>query len=88
MMWPFSGPTTSFIWITIIRQLGWQHQGLEILSFIADNTSLVDQDAIITVTPEYNGCLGVPQTFTITVKPQPNAFATPENQEHCSRRIR
>ena len=26
----------------------------------------------------------MPQTFTITVKPQPNAFATPENQEHCS----
>ena len=83
----FSGPnpTTSFIWTNDNTSIGLAASGSgDILSFIADNTSLVDQDAIITVTPEYNGCLGVPQTFTITVKPQPNAFATPENQEHCS----
>ncbi len=83
----FTGPnpTTSFIWTNDNTSIGLAASGSgDILSFVADNTSLVDQDAIITVTPEYNGCLGVPQTFTITVKPQPNAFATPVNQEHCS----
>ena len=73
----FSGPnpTTSFIWTNDNTSIGLAASGSgDILSFIADNTSLVDQDAIITVTPEYNGCLGVPQTFTITVKPQPNAL--------------
>ena len=53
------------------------------MSFPADNTSLVDQDATITVTPEFNGCLGIPQTFVITVKPKPNVFATPITQEYC-----
>ena len=83
----FTGPnpTTSFIWTNDNTSIGLAASGSgDILSFVADNTSLVNQDAIITVTPEYNGCLGVPQTFTITVKPQPNAFATPVNQEHCS----
>ena len=36
------------------------------------------------MTPEFNGCLGNSQTFLISVKPKPNAFATPATQEHCS----
>ncbi|MDC0272528.1 PKD domain-containing protein [Crocinitomicaceae bacterium] len=83
----FTGPnpTTSFIWTNDNTSIGLVASGTgDILSFTADNTSLVDQDATITVTPEFNGCLGNSQTFVITVKPKPNAFATPVTQEHCS----
>jgi len=83
----FTGPnpTTSFIWTNDNTSIGLLASGNgDILSFPADNTSLVDQDATITVTPEFNGCLGIPQTFVITVKPKPNVFATPITQEYCS----
>ena len=83
----FTGPnpTTSFIWTNDNTSIGLAANGTgDILAFTADNTSLIDQDATITVTPEFNGCLGNSQTFLITVKPKPNAFATPAIQEYCS----
>ena len=83
----FTGPnpTTSFIWTNDNTSIGLAANGTgDILAFMADNTSLIDQDATITVTPEFNGCLGNSQTFLISVKPKPNAFATPATQEHCS----
>ena len=72
-------------WINNNFTIGLASSGTgDILSFPADNTSLVDQTATITVTPEYNGCLGTPQDFTITVKPAPEAFVDPAIQELCS----
>jgi gliding motility-associated-like protein len=83
----FTGPNpiTSFIWSNNNFTIGLATSGTgDILSFTADNTFLVDQTATITVIPEYNGCLGTSQEFTITVKPAPEAFVDPAIQELCS----
>ena len=44
---------------------------LDIPSFIGQNSGTSDIVSTITVTPSLNGCLGIQQTFTITIKPVP-----------------
>jgi gliding motility-associated-like protein len=83
----FTGPNpiTSFIWTNDNTSIGIPSDGIgDILSFPIENSSFAIQDATITVTPEFNGCLGNPETFVLSVKPVPNVFVTPETQEHCS----
>ena len=83
----FSGPspTTSFIWTNNNSSIGLASDGTgDIMSFIADNTSFVDQVATVIVVPEFNGCFGEQQEFTITVKPTPVVVIAPSDQELCS----
>ncbi len=54
-------------------------------SFTATNTvSFSDITGNITVTPTANGCLGIPQSFTITVHPVADVFPAPANQAICN----
>ena len=46
------------------------------------NTTLVNQDGIITYTPSLNGCLGTPATATVTVRPTPYVTPMP-NEFYC-----
>ena len=83
----FTGPnpTTSFIWTNDNSSIGIAADGTgDITSFITDNTTFVDQVATITVVPEFNGCFGESQEFTITVKPTPIVVIDPAEQELCS----
>ena len=83
----FAGPnpTTSFIWTNNNSSIGLAAGGTgDIASFISDNTTFVDQIATITVEPEFNGCFGEPQEFTITVKPTPVVVISPTDQVLCS----
>ncbi|PQJ10512.1 hypothetical protein CJD36_011080 [Flavipsychrobacter stenotrophus] len=50
----------------------------DITSFTALNNGSVAVTATITVTPIANSCTGVPQTFTITVKPTPTVNHLPD----------
>ncbi|NBR13598.1 MAG: PKD domain-containing protein, partial [Crocinitomicaceae bacterium] len=43
----------------------------DIPSFVTSNTTLSGIVSTITVTPSYDGCIGTPRTFTITVGPRP-----------------
>ena len=83
--------TTTYRWTNNNTSIGLGIQGIgTIPAFTAINNGTVPQVATITVTPRYNDpgtgnlCEGVPQTFTITVNPTPNAVATPATQTICS----
>lgn len=39
-------------------------------SFTANNNGSIDAVATVTVTPKVGGCLGIPTTFTVTVRPK------------------
>ncbi|CAN1542050.1 Gliding motility-associated, C-terminal domain [Flavobacteriaceae bacterium] len=52
-------------------------------SFLALNTTLIPITATITVTPLFNGCIGIQSTFTITVNPTP-AVTVPINNSYCT----
>ena len=83
----FTGPnpTTSFLWTSDNSSIGLGASGTgDITSFISDNTTFVDQVATIIVVPEFNGCFGESQEFTITVKPTPVVVIDPADQELCS----
>ena len=47
-------------------------------------TGITPGTAVYTITPSANGCVGVPITVTITIKPTPYATATPSSQTICS----
>lgn len=70
-----SDPNTVYNWTSVTSSggsIGLNPSGLgNIASFVGVNNGTVPIVATITVTPELNGCLGTPQTFTITVKPLP-----------------
>ena len=79
----FSGADT-YSWTNNNTSIGLAANGTgNIPSFTATNTSNVPVTATITVTPAANGCVGSPQTFTITVNPIPVASATPINSVFC-----
>ena len=40
--------------------------------------------AVYTIVPTVNGCIGIPKTLTITVKPKPVVTASPSSQTICS----
>ncbi|NBR13384.1 MAG: hypothetical protein EBU01_02235, partial [Crocinitomicaceae bacterium] len=70
-----SDPNTIYNWTSVTspnNNIGLAPSGQgNINSFVGVNNGTVPVVATITVTPELNGCLGIPQTFTITVKPLP-----------------
>ena len=70
----FSG-ADSYSWTNDETSIGLVASGTgSIPSFTATNTGSEPVTATITVTPEGNGCAGIPQTFTITVNPVPNVI--------------
>ena len=83
----FNGPVpgTVYNWTNTNSSIGLSGQDVgDIEAFIVENTSLVDQIATVTVIPDFNGCEGESQTFTITVKPTPEVIISPEDQTLCS----
>ena len=64
---------TTYDWVNDNPSIGLAASGSgDIASFTATNAGATQQVATITVTPTANGCVGLPETFTITVDPIPN----------------
>lgn len=68
-------PGTSFSWSAAANgSVTGETSAVQNSSTIADvleNTSLIDQTVIYTITPTINGCSGVPQSLSVIVKPRP-----------------
>jgi len=76
-------PGTSFSWINSNPAIGLPAGGSgNISSFIATNPGIVPVTAIITITPAYGSCPGVPISYTITVNPSPSVDPV-EDQTYC-----
>lgn len=48
------------------------------------NSGTTNGTAVYTITPSFGGCNGTPVNVTVTVRPVPNAIATPASQTICS----
>lgn len=67
-----SDPNTVYDWVNDNTTIGLPASGVgNIPAFEALNAGTTTVTSTITVTPSLNGCIGVPQTFTIQVKPIP-----------------
>lgn len=68
----FSGVGTSYTWVNTNPNIGLQNAGVNFVpNFVTQNTTTTNQTATITVTPNFMGCSGTPQSYTITVYPLP-----------------
>jgi len=75
---------TTYNWTNNNATIGLAANGTgNIPSFAASSNGATVNTATITVTPVFNGCPGVPKTFTITVDPMP-AVVQPADQNLCS----
>ena len=82
----FAGPVsaTTYNWTNSNATIGLAAAGTgNIPSFTAINSGSVAVTAIITVTPEANGCIGSSKSFTITVNPTPSVSPI-SNQTVCN----
>jgi gliding motility-associated-like protein len=69
----FSGTATNYNWSNDNTVTGAPNSGLNsVPSFIAQNSSTQVITSTITVTPESNGCIGIPIDFSYTVNPTTN----------------
>ncbi len=69
----FSGTATNYNWSNDNMATGAPNSGLNsVPSFIAQNSSTQVITSTITVTPESNGCIGIPIDFAYTVNPTTN----------------
>ena len=80
--------TTTFSWTNSNPSIGLGASGIgTIPSFVASNTTNTTAIGTIIVTPSYEfggeSCQGAPQTFTITVNPEPE-MVTPTAQVICN----
>ncbi len=65
-------PGSSYFWTNSNATIGLSSSGSgNIASFVATNATTSSQTGVITVTPVYNGCIGLSQTFSVTVLPSP-----------------
>ncbi|MBP8033419.1 MAG: gliding motility-associated C-terminal domain-containing protein [Bacteroidia bacterium] len=65
---------TTFNWSNSNSSIGLGASGLgNIPSFTSSNTGAVSVNAVVTVTPSANSCIGTPGNYTITVNPNPLA---------------
>ena len=72
-------------WINDNISIGLAENGRgNIGSFTATNSTSESITATITVTPSANDCEGIPEIFTITVKPKPVVNEFPEAQVYCN----
>jgi gliding motility-associated-like protein len=78
-------PTIIYHWTNDNTSIGLASAGAtDISNFQLQNTGIANQTAHVIVTPEYNGCFGLSDTFDITVKPIPNVFITPLYDSLCA----
>ena len=80
--------TTTFSWTNSNPSIGLDASGTGMIpSFVASNTTNTTAIGTIIVTPSYEfggeSCQGAPQTFTITVNPEPE-MVTPTAQVICN----
>ena len=47
------------------------------------NNGVANITPTVTVTPTYNGCVGTPSNFTVTIYPTPSITTSPMNQTVC-----
>lgn len=47
------------------------------------NSTAVNGTITYTITPSYNGCIGLPMTYTITVMPAPSIITQPKSSSVC-----
>jgi gliding motility-associated-like protein len=75
----------SFSWVNSNQQVGIPGSGNgSIASWNAPaNNTIANLTATVTVTPTYNGCVGTPTSFSITVYPTPTVTNSPLNQTVC-----
>lgn len=67
-----SNPSTVYNWVNTNTTIGLSSSGVgNIESFAVQNSGTTTVTSTITVTPSLNGCIGVPMTFAIQVKPVP-----------------
>jgi len=79
-----SNPNYTYSWQNNTPSIGLVNSGMgNISAFTAVNTSTTPVNATITVTPQFNGCAGIPKSFYILVNPTPNVSA-PSNQTVCN----
>jgi gliding motility-associated-like protein len=77
-------PNTTFNWTNTDVSIGLAATGTgNIGALKVLNSTTVAKVATITVTPVYNGCTGLPQTFTITVNPLPVLTLKNDNISIC-----
>ncbi len=70
-------PMATYNWTNSIPGIGMPANGSgDIPSFHVANGTPLPQDALITVTPLLNGCLGAPVNFTMLVNPTPSLTST------------
>ena len=76
---------TTYSWVNSNASIGLSASGnsATIPSFLTTNTSNSAISGTITVTPTFNGCPGLPISFTITVNPRPTVDAI-ANQVICN----
>ncbi|HXB39315.1 MAG TPA: PKD domain-containing protein, partial [Bacteroidia bacterium] len=77
-------PNTTFVWTNSNTSIGLNGTGVAIPpSFTCNvNSTLVNIQSVITVTPTLNGCVGPPASYTIVLKPTPFVNYTP-SVEYC-----
>jgi PKD repeat protein len=79
-----TGGTTTYSWTNNNTSINLGASGTgNISSFTATNTGTSPVTATITVTPSFEGCVGTPQSFTITVNPS-GQVNVPSNQTLCT----
>ena len=74
-----NNPNTTYLWTNSNTAIGLPSAGTGCVpSFVAQNTSLQNDCAMIIVQPMLNGCPGIPDTFMICTKPIPNVYSVPD----------
>ena len=82
----FGGPVsgTNYTWTNTASSIGLATSGTgNIASFTATNSTSAPVTAILSVTPDANGCTGPVRSFSITVNPTPDVAAV-SNQAFCN----
>lgn len=82
---PLTGPIpgTIFTWTNSNPAIGLAAGGTgNVPAFTATNGTNIPVSAIITITPSYGSCPGIPSSYTITVNPTPTVD-TESNQSYC-----
>jgi hypothetical protein len=80
----FNAAGTTFSWTNSNTAIGLAASGVGSLpSFTATNNTNANISGDITVLPFENGCIGLPITFTLTVRPVPNV-TLPSNQTYVN----
>ena len=74
----------TFSWTNSDNSIGLSASGIGIINaFTAVNTTNSNVISIVTVTPKVNGCIGIPGTFSINIKPTPKVVI-PTNFAVCN----